>query len=231
MGKILISVILLIFIIFPGLIFASSEEKLNEAVAQCMELAREDLDQFAGKDRDRLWHHLLMGYFCTGPEISSRLGATEKNRIQEIAGRYQEAKKSLSKKELAELEQMEAYMKARWEEEMMQGRPYGEKELAFLDAHLRSVWGKMVEALRKKDVDQAVVYFARKNRETYRQQFSALKDRLPDMAKEMMDIQLIRLRTPREAVYDLMALRGGQIFSFQLIFIKEADDEWRILTY
>ena len=83
----------------------------------------------------------------------------------------------------------------------------------------------------KKNVDQAVAYFARKTRESYRKTFSSMGDRLPDLANEMGDVQLVRMRTGREVESDLQSIRDGKRYSFQLIFIKDVDDKWRILNY
>ncbi len=229
--KVIFSGILVIAIIFPGLMFASPEEEIKGAVSACKELASKNLDQSAGMDQDELLRQLLLGHFCTEPEISSRLDANERNRIQDIARRFQEAKKSLPKKKLANVERIEEYLKVKWETEVRKGRTNEEKELVSLDAQLRSIWEKMIEALRKKDVDQAVTYFARKTRESYRKTFSAIIDRLPALADELEDIQLVRIRTPREVEYDLRSFRDGNSYSYQLIFIREADDQWRILSY
>ncbi|MDI6754201.1 MAG: hypothetical protein QME78_07380 [Thermodesulfobacteriota bacterium] len=54
MLKVTVSGILAIAIIFPGLMFASPEEEIKEAVSHCKELARKNLDQSAGTDQDEL---------------------------------------------------------------------------------------------------------------------------------------------------------------------------------
>ncbi len=220
--------ILFITTFFPCFLFASPEEEIESGIEVCKELAHKDL---AEAPRDELVRSFLAADLaCSQPEINSKLDAQEKRKIQDLRDRYKEFKKSCSKDYLEQLEKIEESFKPMLEEALGRARIYEGEELASLDAHLRSIWKKMVQALREKNVDQAVTYFARAKRESYRKIFLALKDRLPDVANEFGDIQLVRMRTARDVQYDIQIIREGQRLSFQLIFVKEAD-EWRILNY
>jgi hypothetical protein len=209
-----------------------AEEEIKRTVNHCRKLAHKNLGQSSGMDPDELmFQFLFAGHFCTEPEISSRLDVSERNRIRDIDKRYQEAKKSFPKDKLENMEGMTIYAKAKWKAEVEKGQIYEGKELALLDDHLRGIWRKMTEALRKKDVDQTVTFFAQETRESYRKQFTALRDHLPDVADEMKDIQIVQMRAARDVEYEILTIREGKKYSFQLIFIKDADDEWKILHY
>ena len=139
MLKLTVSGILAMAIIFPGLMFVSPEEEIKDAVSLCKELASKNLDQSAGLNQDEIFRQLFFGFLCTEPEIILRLDAKERNRIQDMAKRFQEAKKSFPKDKLAGIEQMETYFKGRWAEEVRKGEIHKGKELASLDVHLRSI--------------------------------------------------------------------------------------------
>jgi hypothetical protein len=51
------------------------------------------------------------------------------------------------------------------------------------------------------------------------------------VASGLEDIKLIEMRTSRDVQYDIQSLKDGKRYSHPLIFIKEKDDEWRILEF
>lgn len=223
--------ILVLVNILPGLVFASPEESIKEGLNYCKQFINDTLDPSRSIAQEELFHYLPMCIVCTQPEITSRLESHERDRIHDLAKRIEEAKKSLSQAELTEIEEIEAYIIAKWEESIGKARIYTGDELALLDLHLRSIWQKMCDALQEKDVDRAVSYFARKTREAYRKLFTSKKDILPDMAKDLSDIQLIKMKSPRNVEYDIRSIRDGVTYSYVLIFIKDLDGEWRILKF
>jgi hypothetical protein len=226
--RITVTGILLIASLLPGLLFAASEGQIKEYLDFCRELINKTPEQFASMAQDELLRHLLASLVCSEPEISSKLEEHERNRIHDLTKKYREVKENLPKDKRKGVEKWEEYFKVKYEEEMGKARIYKGEELRSLDAHLKAIWKEMLDALRRKDVDRAVTYFSRDKREVYRSAFLAIKDKLPEVARDLEDIQLIEMRTSRDVEYDIQSSKNGQRYSHPLIFKKEIDGEWRI---
>jgi len=223
--------ILLIAVFFATPLFASPEAQIKEYLEACRNLVNGNMDRFASMKQDELLRHLFMALICSEPEISSRLEEHERDRVHGLTERFKEIKKTLPKDKLKGVEDWEMYFKVKYEEEMGKARIYEGEELQSLDAHLKTIWREMLNALRRKDVDRAVSYFAREKREKYKQIFLAIKDKLPEMARDLEDIQLIEMRMHRDVLYDIQSVKNGKRYSQALIFIKDVDDEWRIFFF
>lgn len=228
--KIFVSVFVFVSII-SSFVFALSEESVKEYVNYCKQFINDTLGPSSVISQEELLHHLPMCIVCTHPEIVSKLESHERGWIHDLAKRIEEAKKNYSQAELTKIEEIAAYALAKWEEEIGESRIYAGNELSSLDIQLRSIWQEMRDALQEKDVDRSVSYFAHKTREAYRKSFTSKRDMLPDMAKDLIDIQLIKMRSPREVEYDIRSIKNGVAYSYILIFIKDIDGEWRILKY
>ncbi len=231
MEKNIFASILLFVNLLAGVVFASPEEEIKEDIKHCRQFINETLDSSRSLTQRELFQYVPICIVCTQPEITSELENHEKSKIHNFAKKIEEAKQSLSPDELANVEKLEAYTIAKWEKSIGKARIYSGDELASLDLHLRSIWQRMRTALQGKDVDRAVSYFGRKTREDYRKLFASLGDALPDMAKDLSDIQLIEMKSPYSVEYDLRSIRKGKTYSYILIFIKDRDGQWRILKF
>ncbi len=231
MRKTALAAMLFIAAVFPCTLLASPDDEIKEVTHQCRELAAKNLHPSRGMGQNEISECFFIAVICTRPEIVASLDNREKNNVREVARLFNEYKKTFSAEEVRQMEKLELHFLDKWEESTGQGEPYQGKELAALDAHLKSIWEKMLECLRKKDVDQALIYFSGQTRERYRKMFSALKDHLPEIAKEQSEIKLEKMNMARHVTYAILTVRRGQKYSFQLTFIREMDDEWRILHY
>jgi hypothetical protein len=60
--------------------------------------------------------------------------------------------------------------------------------------------------------------------------FNALAPVLPEIAKEMSDIQLVKYSRDT-AIYDIRTVREGVEYSFQLVFTKDSNGIWKISSF
>ena len=99
-----------------------------------------------------------------------------------------------------------------------------------LDTRLQAKWEAMKTALTGGDVEEAIRYFTINNRDVYRQQFTALSTMLPAIVTDMGSCTLADIQENR-AVYDLRTVRNGEIYSFQVLFVRDRDGIWRIVNF
>lgn len=98
---------------------------------------------------------------------------------------------------------------------------------AVLDALLQAKWSGMKTALANGEVDRASGYFNERTRSIYRTYFEQLTTILPQAVADMGNATLLRADED-VAIYDLRTVRNGNIYSFQLEFIRDGDGIWRI---
>lgn len=103
-----------------------------------------------------------------------------------------------------------------------------------IDTLLRQKWEGMKEALMNQDVDGAVEYFSSVNQQLYRETYTALIDRLPDIAQMMQEIELIYVQN-NTAKYRIKKteLYGGSTYTFTyyIYFTRDSNGIWRIYRY
>lgn len=109
---------------------------------------------------------------------------------------------------------------------------WSEKEKIELDSSLRLKWNQMRNALDRGDIDTAVSYFYEGSRDTYRKMYSSFsKQILSEMSRELSDIHMVSVDGNRSAIYEILCTRDGKKYSFQLSFVKDCSDEWKIASY
>ncbi|MBI4653546.1 MAG: hypothetical protein HY752_00870 [Nitrospirae bacterium] len=101
---------------------------------------------------------------------------------------------------------------------------------AELDALLRAKWEAMKTALINGDIEGAVNYFAENSKDSFRQQFAALSQVLPQIVADMGSINMVNTGE-NYAEYDLRTVRNGTTYSFQLLFVRDVDGIWRIRSF
>ncbi|MEM2983222.1 MAG: hypothetical protein QXH17_08685 [Candidatus Bathyarchaeia archaeon] len=121
-----------------------------------------------------------------------------------------------------------------------QGKVYRDRALVLVlgrdavDMLLRSRWEGMKEALLSRNIPRAIGYFSEETRVLYGEIFSALSQRLPDIVRNMEDIELIyvrgnvaKYRIRKEEVY------GGQSYpiTYYIYFVVDRDGLWKIYRY
>ncbi|HDQ03269.1 MAG TPA: DUF4124 domain-containing protein [Deltaproteobacteria bacterium] len=127
------------------------------------------------------------------------------------------------------------YLKCFFKSKREENKVWTENEKKELDSLLRLIWTQMVSALRRGDVDTAVSYFSEHTREQYREIYSTFHQNkiLPDVSRELelSIIAMVRVSGNNSATYEILCTREGKTYSFQLSFIRDCDDEWKIESY
>lgn len=103
-----------------------------------------------------------------------------------------------------------------------------------LDALLRTKWEGMKAALINQDLEPALKYFAEDTQGLYRDIYTALGDRLPQIIQDMQEIQLIYAEG-RLAKYRIRRNEehGGQVYpiTYYIYFVRNGDGLWKIYRY
>ena len=96
-----------------------------------------------------------------------------------------------------------------------------------MDELLQAKWNGMKDGLNSGDVEKTIAYFTDASQERYRGLFSYLSDRLPEMAADMNNIQMIYLRDGR-AKYRTRRIEDGQEVTYYIYFHQLSDGLWKI---
>jgi len=103
-----------------------------------------------------------------------------------------------------------------------------------IDATLKSVWSGMKTAMSNGDVEGAVSYISEGKKAVFREIYSNLQERLPTIASNMQEIELIELRNDM-AEYRLkknMTYQNQPLTAtFYLYFKKDWNGLWKIWDY
>ena len=103
-----------------------------------------------------------------------------------------------------------------------------------VDALLQQKWADMKAHLAAKDVTQAVRYFDEDKKGLYEEVFSALLDRLPQIAGDMQDISLISI-DDQSAKYRIRRVEthstGTFPVTYYVYFIKDETGIWKIYRF
>ena len=92
------------------------------------------------------------------------------------------------------------------------------------------VWSDMKENLAAGNIEGALNYFSEGSKEKYREIFTLLGDRLPTLANNMQDIELIYVRGDI-AKYRIHRLQYEQQITYYIYFGKDEDGYWKINSF
>ena len=110
--------------------------------------------------------------------------------------------------------------------------PHINKALRRPDPNIHFVGFKT--AMASGDVDGAVSYFTLRSREKYREGFSALSDKLPQIAAGMQNIELIYVHgdVAKYCIYRPEEVNGEIIdISYFIYFRVDTDGLWRMVQF
>ncbi len=102
---------------------------------------------------------------------------------------------------------------------------------AKLDTILKNKWNDMKKHLINKNIDKAIIHFTLRSRNDYKQMYTAIGDKLPEIAKNMGNIELITIKGG-SAKYRLrrkQMIKGKEHeITYYVYFVIDYDDKWRI---
>lgn len=99
--------------------------------------------------------------------------------------------------------------------------------MARINALILQRWNGMRTALQNKDADGAAAFFADSAKEMYRQNFTLMKEIMPQMAADLGTPRFVKFFGDG-AFYELTSVRDGKEYSFHVEFIKDQDGLWKI---
>jgi hypothetical protein len=104
-----------------------------------------------------------------------------------------------------------------------------------VDTELKLIWHDMKSSLVNRDIEKAIGYYHPETKQYYRDVYTAVGDKLPQVARELMgDIQPIYIKE-NEAKYRLLKKEsyGGKIVdvTYFVYFVKDSDGKWKVLRY
>jgi ankyrin repeat protein len=99
---------------------------------------------------------------------------------------------------------------------------------------LKELWEKMKNSLINGDIDKAVSCFVHEKQKNYKQMFTALKNKMPEICRNMQPIELVYIEE-NGAKYRLKRkekIKGKTYdITYYVYFVIDGDGEWRILRY
>jgi hypothetical protein len=106
----------------------------------------------------------------------------------------------------------------------------GSAEFVALERQLIDSWNRMRQALKERNIETALSYFTESSRDSFRDEFTALRKKLPEIAEEMGETKLVKA-DDSFAECDLRRVENGTTFSYVLQFVRDYDGIWRIRTF
>jgi len=116
------------------------------------------------------------------------------------------------------------------------GNPYQETiavgvlNLAAVDNLLRGKWNAMVTSLGNRDITTALTYISANTKTIYQEMFTAIIDHLPAMVASQTGLDLVSIGN-KSAVYKLKTLENGDVYAYQVTFVKDSNGLWVIQDF
>jgi PKD repeat protein len=99
-----------------------------------------------------------------------------------------------------------------------------------MDTLLKGKWEGMKQAMINRDVGKAGSYFADWTRDRYTGIFSALGDRLPQIAQDMQNIRMIYL-IDGVAKYRIRRMEEAGEITYYIYFVQDENGLWKIQQF
>ena len=105
---------------------------------------------------------------------------------------------------------------------------------AQLDVLLRAKWDAMKTALGNQDIEKALEYYIQESREKYREIYSIIYNKLPQLVQGMQDIELLHTDGVG-AKYCIIRnqIYAGQMYpiAYYIYFVRDVDGLWKIYWF
>lgn len=101
---------------------------------------------------------------------------------------------------------------------------------AQIDNLLKGIWNAMTTSLSFQDISTAITYISAATRANYQQMFNTITTQLPAMVDTQTEFNFNSIND-RVAFYELVTLESGELYSYEVIFVKDADGRWYIQDF
>lgn len=101
---------------------------------------------------------------------------------------------------------------------------------AQLDTLLKGKWSDMTSSLMIQDTTTALTYISSFTKSQYEQMYAILFDQLPGITVTQRELNFL-YTIDNITKYELVTLKDGTLYSYEVTFIKDKDGTWKILQY
>jgi hypothetical protein len=99
-----------------------------------------------------------------------------------------------------------------------------------LDNLLRGKWSAMTTSLNSKNIATALTYISTGTKAKYQQMFNAIIDQLPAMVATQTEFNFVSFKDSA-ATFELVTSESGGVYSYEVIFVKDANGLWLIQDF
>ena len=233
--KIKVSILITVLSVFcTNTLFAHPYDLMREANANCKKfIDASSKSELSLNDPEMI----VMNYIiCTKPEIMKNLSSAEKSHLEELALKVEKTKSSLSPTQLARIKVADDYYSNSFKilKDAVEPKDLSKltkEETAELDKHLKSIFWKMTDALKKNDIELALSYFSIYSKEKHRKMFQVLSPAaIQEVVRNTEEITITTIWGDK-VHYEITSIQNGESHLYLLDFVQDLDGNWRILNY
>ena len=99
-----------------------------------------------------------------------------------------------------------------------------------IDNICKAIWNNVKNALNSNNIPIALSNIASRSRNTYSDNFNLLQSHLQEIASDMNDVNIVRVKD-NAAEYEMRKTEGGVEHAYYVKFVKDEDGVWRLSFY
>jgi len=204
--------------------------QLEEAARMCGGML-DSRERPAGISADE--YAVALHAVCGSPALESLLTETELRQVRELGEKAREAEKRIPPKKLYELKAFAAMLSSGCHRKEPK-EEYSRNDLDGIARELTGIWREMASALAAQNFKRAARFFHETVRDDWVRQFRAFPGKtLKQIGQDLLKSRLVvdRVEGDHRAVCQLLSDEEGTTYSYQLIFLRGLDHEWKIYSF
>jgi hypothetical protein len=103
----------------------------------------------------------------------------------------------------------------------------GESTNTNIDKELKTIWGYMINKLTARDIEGALGYFGYSSRWRYKEEFTLIEEKLPEIFSKMQEIESVYIKDD-EAKYRVRIRNTHDEYTQYIWFRKDIFGRWKI---
>lgn len=103
----------------------------------------------------------------------------------------------------------------------------GESTNTSIDKELKTIWGSMINRLSARDIEGALGYFTNSSRWRYKEEFTLIEEKLPEIFSKMREIESVYIKDD-EAKYRVRIRNTHDEYTQYIWFRKDIFGRWKI---